>query len=65
MRLQILVSVCCCTDSLEEIKWEFCRGTEEVGEWFNFTHALAKGLKYQPEHYPHNFVELSELHRWK
>lgn len=26
-------------------------------------YALNKELKYQPEHYPHNFVELSELHR--
>lgn len=37
--------VCYCTDSLEEVKWEFCRGTEDVREWRSFTLALAKGLK--------------------
>lgn len=57
--------VCYCTDSLEQVKWEFCRGTEDVGDWCSFTLALAKGFKYQPEPYPHNFVELSELHRCK
>lgn len=48
-------------DSLEEIKWELCRGTEEAGEWCSFTHALTKGLKSQPKHYPRHFVELSEI----